>query len=185
MPQLAPFAGLRPQPLVAGPLEDVICPPYDVITEEQRQQLLARSPFNVVRVELPNGDYQGAAVLLDDWQRAGAFATDDAPALYGYRMSYDTPDGERRQTLGVIGALSLEPPGQGILPHEQTTPKAKSDRLELIRATRTNTSPIWCLCSEPGLAAALGPVPTSSPALAGAHDDDGTLHEIWPITGAQ
>ena len=157
MPELASFAGLRPQPLVAGPLEDVICPPYDVITEEQREQLLARSPFNVVRVELPNGDYQGAARLLDMWQQMGAFATEDEPALYGYRMSYQAPDGERRHTVGVMGALALEPPGRGILPHEQTTPKAKSDRLELIRATRTNTSPIWCLCAEPGLAAALRP----------------------------
>jgi uncharacterized protein (DUF1015 family) len=117
--------------------------------------------------------------------------------LYGYRMSYRAPDGRARHTLGVIGALVLEPPGRGILPHEHTTPKAKSDRLELIRATRCNTSPIWCLCSEPGLAQALGPLPevpegrgtpaaagtgpAGAPAYALAMDDDGTLHELWPI----
>jgi uncharacterized protein (DUF1015 family) len=87
-----------------------------------------------------------------------------------------------------MGALVLEPPGRGILPHENTTPKAKSDRLELIRATHANTSPIWCLSSETGLADALGPAPAgpSEGGLGGltrARDDDGTLHEIWAVTG--
>lgn len=182
MPALAAFAGLRPQPAVVGALEDVICPPYDVISAEQRGELLARSPYNAVRVELPGGDYQGAARFLREWREEGALASEEETALYGYRMSYNSLDGRRRHTVGVMGALALEPPGHGVLPHEQTTPKAKSDRLELIRATRANTSPIWCLGTEPGLVAALGPMPTSSTALAGAHDDDGVLHEIWPIT---
>lgn len=182
MPHFAPFAGLRPQPSVTGPLEDVVCPPYDVITEEQRQALLERSPYNTVRVELPNGDYQQAATTLAKWRQDRAFAVETEPAIYGYRMSYDAPNGERRHTLGVLGALTLEPPGNGILPHEQTTPKAKSDRLELIRATKANTSPIWCLCTKAGLIAALGPLPTSSTTLSSARDDDGTVHEIWPIT---
>jgi uncharacterized protein (DUF1015 family) len=206
MPELLPFAGLRPVPSVAGPLDDVVCPPYDVITDKQRQVLVERSPYNVVRVELPDGDYKGAARLLDRWRTAGVLAPEQGPVLYGYCMSYRAPDGRARHTLGVMGALVLEPPGHGILPHEHTTPKAKSDRLELIRATRCNTSPIWCLCSEPGLAQALGPVPDAAdaadasdasdgperpaepgvgaaraPAYARATDDDGTLHELWPI----
>jgi uncharacterized protein (DUF1015 family) len=186
MPELLPFAGLRPVPSVTGPLDDVVCPPYDVITEEQRQVLLGRSPHNIVRVELPDGDYAGAAELLEQWRASGALAGDDAPALYGYRMTYRSPDGQTRHTLGVIGALVLEAPGQGVLPHEHTTPKAKSDRLELIRATRCNTSPIWCLCSEPGLAQALGPVPDGPDAMpARATDDDGNLHELWPIFSAE
>ena len=167
MPELLPFAGLRPVPSVAGPLDDVVCPPYDVISDNQRQALVERSPYNVVRVELPDGDYTGAARLLDQWRAAGVLALEQGPVLYGYRMSYRAPDGRARHTLGVIGALVLEPPGHGILPHEHTTPKAKSDRLELIRATRCNTSPIWCLCSEPGLAQALGPVPDGGDASDG------------------
>lgn len=182
MPELAPFTGLRPQPAVTGPLEDVICPPYDVISEAQRAELVARSPYNVVRVELPNGDYRGAAQLLAGWEQEGALAREPSPALYGYAMSYDGPSGARHRTVGVIGALALEPPGRGILPHEQTTPKAKSDRLELIRATRANTSPIWCLCPQAGLTEAIGAPPASSTALVGAYGDDGARHEIWPIT---
>jgi uncharacterized protein (DUF1015 family) len=186
MPQLLPFAGLRPGLAVVGSVEAVICPPYDIITEEQRAALLARSPYNVVRVELPNGQYGEAARLLQGWQMSRALVREDKPALYGYRMSYVAPNGEARQTLGVMGALVLEPPGRGILPHENTTPKAKSDRLELIRATHANTSPIWCLSSEIGLADALGPAPAGeSEGRAGvtsARDDEGALHEIWPVT---
>jgi uncharacterized protein (DUF1015 family) len=185
MPQLLPFAGLRPGVAVVGSVDVVICPPYDIITEGQRVALLARSPYNVVRVELPNGQYGEAARLLQGWQASRALVREDKPALYGYRMSYVAPNGEPRHTLGVIGALVLEPPGKGILPHENTTPKAKSDRLELIRATQANTSPIWCLSSETGLADALGPVPLDQPQVSGgvtsARDDEGTLHEIWPV----
>jgi uncharacterized protein (DUF1015 family) len=185
MPQLLPFAGLRPGLAVVGSVDVVICPPYDIITEEQRAVLLARSPYNVVRVELPNGQYGEAARLLQGWQMSRALVREDKPALYGYRMSYVAPNGEARQTLGVMGALVLEPPGRGILPHENTTPKAKSDRLELIRATHANTSPIWCLSSETGLADALGPAPAGQseggPGVTSARDDDGALHEIWPV----
>jgi len=185
MPQLLPFSGLRPGLAVVGSVDVVICPPYDIITEEQRAVLLARSPYNVVRVELPNGQYGEAARLLQGWQMSRALVREDKPALYGYRMSYVAPNGEARQTLGVMGALVLEPPGRGILPHENTTPKAKSDRLELIRATHANTSPIWCLSSETGLADALGPAPAGQseggPGVTSARDDDGALHEIWPV----
>src|SRR5579863_6898471 len=187
MPQLLPFAGLRPGVPVVGSVDVVICPPYDIITEEQRVALLARSPYNVVRVELPNGHYAEAARLLQGWQASRALVREHKPALYGYRMSYVAPNGQPRHTLGVIGALVLEPPGKGILPHENTTPKAKSDRLELIRATHANTSPIWCLSSETGLADALGPLPLDQPDSNGgvisARDDEGTLHEIWPVAG--
>jgi len=186
MPQLLPFAGLRPGLAVVGSLDVVICPPYDIITEQQRVALLARSPYNVVRVELPNGQYGTAARLLQSWQVLRALVREDRPALYGYRMSYVAPNGDPRHTLGVMGALVLEPPGRGILPHENTTPKAKSDRLELIRATQANTSPIWCLSSETGLADALGPAPSDQGegigGVASARDDDGALHEIWPVT---
>ena len=87
----------------------------------------------------------------------------------------------------MIGALVLEPPGRGTLPHERTTPKAKSDRLELMRATEANTSPIWCLCSHPGLTAAVGLPPSArGPAgVAAAHDNDDVLHEIWPLLGGE
>ena len=200
MPQLLAFSGVRPNTSVTGPLDEVVCPPYDIISERERLELLGRSPYNIVRLELPNGRYDDAARLLHQWESTGALTREQRPALYAYRMSYISAEGDPRQTLGVIGALVLEPPGHGILPHEETTPKAKSDRLELIRATEANTSPIWCLCSEGGLTDALGNPPYNASAsanananagdgdggdasglVASAQDDEGTLHEIWPV----
>src|SRR5579875_3715155 len=174
MPSLLPFQGLRPNPAITGPLSLVVCPPYDVVDDQDRERLAAKSPYNFVRVEVPAGDYAAAAALLAQWRAMRALVQDAVPALYGYRMTYRTPGGPQRETVGVIGALPLQPPGREILPHEQTTPKDKTDRLELIRATRANTSPIWCLCSEPGLGALLlgdEASPTRAGSDAGGADD--------------
>lgn len=177
-------------------LDDVVCPPYDVISESDRAALVGRSPTNVVRLELPSDDvdqledqasgsadgapdrYETAARLLDAWRDGGVLHRDPVPAFYGYRMTFTDPSGERRQTVGVMGALGLEPPGSGILPHEETTPKAKTDRLELLRATRANLSPIWGLTPSAGLSK-LAEAP-EHPADH-ASDSDRVLHELWPI----
>jgi len=97
-------------------------------------------------------------------------------------MSFRDPAGRPRQTLGVIGALGVEEPGGGVLPHEETTPKAKTDRLELLSATQANLSPIWGLSPAGGLSAAL--VAPPHPACR-ALDEQGVAHELWPITAAQ
>ncbi|MGH9076711.1 MAG: DUF1015 family protein [Acidimicrobiales bacterium] len=185
MPGFHPFPGLRYTPGRVVSLGDVVCPPYDVISEDDRAALLARSSLNMVGVELPRaagdlGPYQAARRLLDAWRDAGILARDRQACFYGYRMSFTDPLGEARSTVGAIGALELSTPGSGILPHEETTPKAKTDRLELLRAARTNVSPIWVLSPASGLAAACAP---PDHARARAVDPDGVVHELWPITG--
>ncbi|MDQ2728684.1 MAG: DUF1015 domain-containing protein [Actinomycetota bacterium] len=181
MPRFEPFAGLRYSPSHISTLDDVVCPPYDVISESQREALVHRSSCNVVRLELPEGPdaYRGAAALLDAWRDGGVLFREHRAAFYGYRMSFRSPSGSARSSVGVIGALGLEPPGEGILPHEETTPKAKTDRLELLRAAKANLSPIWVLTPETGLAALCEPpVHPSSHAT----DERGVIHELWPIT---
>jgi uncharacterized protein (DUF1015 family) len=182
VPRFLPFPGLRYSHSHIRALDDVVCPPYDVISETERLALEARSPYNIVRLELPAGEgdrYRQAAVLLDGWRDGGVLHRDVGAAFYGYRMSFTDPTGSRRQTLGVIGALGVEPPGDGILPHEETTPKAKTDRLELLRATRANLSPIWGLSPSATLSDLL-----DSPSHPADHavDDDGVRHEVWAIT---
>ena len=186
MSRFEPFPGLRFSPSHVSSLDDVVCPPYDVISDEERDRLLARSPANIVRVELPrssDGDdpYLAAAELLDAWRDGGVLHRDREPAFYGYRMSYTDELGAARSTVGVIGALGLEPPGAGILPHEETTPKARSDRLSLLRATRANLSPIWGLSPAVGLTELLGSQEHPRPAER-VTCDDGVSHELWPIT---
>lgn len=197
MPRFEPFAGLRYDFAVlaglgAGP-DDVVAPPYDVIDEAERQALVRRSPYNAVRVELPEPDpgagfdrYQAAAALLGAWREQGVLAADPRPGFYAYRMGFVDPAGRPGQTTGVIGALEVAPPGSGdVLPHERTMPKPKSDRLDLIRATRTNLSPVWGLSLATGLSALI-PDPGSDPASAvtRAVDGEGVSHELWPISDA-
>jgi uncharacterized protein (DUF1015 family) len=179
MPRFEPFAGLRYDPSV--PLDQVVAPPYDVVSPSQRAELAARHRANAILVELPEPEahggldrYQSAARLLGDWIEEGIVLRDAAPAFYAYRMR--TAGGE--VTSGVIGALHCEPAGGEILPHEQTIPKDKSDRLDLLRACRANLSPIWGLSLTPGLAKAyrIEDLPDSE-----AIDDDGVVHSLWVL----
>jgi uncharacterized protein (DUF1015 family) len=199
VPRFAPFAGLRFSPEVVGPVDDVSCPPYDVITPAEHRGLLARSPYNVVRLEMPDdpaqtqteteaqGDecYARARTVLDAWRAVGALRRDPTPAFYGYRTSAPAGDRPEQHTVGVIGALSL---GDGVLPHEETTPRARTDRRRLLEELRVNVSPIWGLTPTSGLAGLVG-VPGSIPGrpaaeVAHALDGDGVLHELWPVTDA-
>src|SRR2546421_4021128 len=185
MPRFEPFAGLRYAADID--LDAVIAPPFDVVSPEERVALSARHPANAIHVELPEDAtgmsrdrYQQAAWLLRQWQQDGVLVLDHKPAFYGYRMRYRDDLARHRQTTGVVGALGLSPPGEGqVMPHEETMPKDKADRLELLRACRTNTSPVWGL----SLARGLTPhIPSGDGASGSCTDDQGAGHERWPIT---
>jgi uncharacterized protein (DUF1015 family) len=177
MPRFLPFAGLRYAPDV--PLDLVIAPPYDVVGPGERAELAARHPANAIHVELPVAEggldpYAHAGALLTGWVDTGTLRRDPTPVLYGYRMI----DRGGRTTTGVIGALGIEPPGGEVLPHEQTISKDMTDRLELLRASRANLSPIWGLSLAEGLSGALA---SDRGPLASATDDDGVRHELWCV----
>jgi uncharacterized protein (DUF1015 family) len=181
MPRFEPFCGLRYD---AGrvDLEAVISPPYDVIGPELRERLAARHSANSVRVELPEPDhrsgldrYDHAARQWAEWQESAVVRPDPHTSFYAYRMT--GTDGH--VTNGVIGALGLDEKSAGqILPHEQTLPKPASDRLDLLRATRTNLSPIWGLSMTSGLTGTF--MPDGAPD-AEATDDDGVAHALWVL----
>ncbi|HEX6236481.1 MAG TPA: DUF1015 domain-containing protein, partial [Acidimicrobiales bacterium] len=183
MARFQPFAGIR-YDLTRVRLDEVVSPPYDVIDDRQRAALVARSPHNAVRLDLPvdeagEGRYAVASRLLHEWQRDGILSTDPAPAFTVYRMSYEDDAGAPRHTTGVIGALELTPPGRDILPHEHTTPKARSDRLDLLRSCRANLSAIWGLSLAKGLTDLL---PVDTRPTAEAVDDGGVRHSVWIVT---
>jgi uncharacterized protein (DUF1015 family) len=184
MPRFDAFRGLRYQPTLA-PIVQVIAPPYDVITPTERVHLASRHQANSVLVELPEADltsgrdrYAVATDLFVHWQAEGILAVDPQPSLYPYRMT----DTAGRSTTGVIGALGLAEPGaeSDILPHEQTLPKPKSDRLDLLRATRANLSPIWGLSMADGVTATFDP--TDDEPVADAYDDQGVRHQLWVLS---
>jgi uncharacterized protein (DUF1015 family) len=179
----SPFAGVRYAAAPEG-LAALVAPPYDVIDDDQRATLEAADEHNAVRLILPRderteGDrYARAAETFARWRADGLLVPDPAPRLYAYRMEFTDPHGVRRHTRGVIGALTLPEPGDDdVLPHERTLPKAKSDRLALLRAMRVNVDPIWGLTLGSGLTALL----ERATPLAACVDPDGVGHEIAAI----
>ena len=156
MSRFEPFTGIRYAD-GDGALDDLVAPPYDVISPERRRSSppatrTTRCTSTCPRAEGDRSPYEVAAELFGRWQREGVLVRDTTPAFYTYRMDGVDEAGAEHHTIGVIGALELSRPGEGdVLPHEQTTPKAKSDRLEMLRSTRANLSPIWGLSPPPGL----------------------------------
>lgn len=182
MARFEPFAGIR-YDLGRVDLTAVIAPPYDVIDPAQREELAQRDAHNAVRIDLPaeaDGDrrYEVAQALLAEWLADGTLVVDDGPSFTLYRMAATDDAGIERRTTGVIGALDLSPPGTDILPHEHTTKKAKSDRLDLLRSCRANLSAIWGLSLAKGLTDLL---PVDGLPLADVVDEDGVRHTVWRI----
>ena len=156
MPRFEPFAALRYAD--QGRLGDLCAPPYDVQSDKDRERFGLRDRHNIVHVDMPigadggHGRYEAARNLLDDWRGSGVLVRDDRPSFTLYRMHFTDALGRQRSTVGVIGGLEVVDEGAGgVLPHERTTPKAKTDRLELTRATACNLSPVWGLSLTGGL----------------------------------
>jgi uncharacterized protein (DUF1015 family) len=145
MAEVKPFRALRYDERVAGPLESLVAPPYDVISAEQRESYLTRSPYTVVRLTLPD-DEEKAAQLLAEWQDEGVLVRDGDPTFWWLAQEYVGPDKVRRRRDGLVVALRVEPYETGaVLPHERTHAGPKEGRLRLLRAVRTHVEPIFLL----------------------------------------
>jgi uncharacterized protein (DUF1015 family) len=187
MADVTPLRALHYDLATVGSLDDVAAPPYDVVDPEQRARLAARSPYNVVHVDLPEagpdaGDpYANAAAILERWQQEGAVVRDEQPALWTLTQEYEAPDGRTLTRRGVLARVRVEDYGPGrIRPHERTHPGPKEDRLRLTRATRANLSPIFSLYDDPhGAADALQ---AAAEPFAELRDDEGTLDRLGRVT---
>jgi uncharacterized protein (DUF1015 family) len=187
MADVQPLRALYYDQSVVGSLADVVAPPYDVIDEEQRATLMARSPFNVVAIDLPRGEpdpYANARELFESWQLQGALTRDREPAIWAHTQDYTGPDGQARTRRGFFCRVRIEEYGPGrVRPHERTHPGPKEDRLLLTRATRANISPIFSLYSDPthaawnALSASTGQAPWGE-----VSDSDGTVHRLWRVS---
>jgi uncharacterized protein (DUF1015 family) len=186
MAEVQPLKALHYDLKAVGSLDAVAAPPYDVIDDAMRAELVAKSPFNVVEVDLPvapgGGDpYLHACTTFEAWRQQGIVIHDREPALWPATQDYTTPDGDQRTRRGFLCRVRVEDYGPGrIRPHERTQPGPKEDRLNLTRATRANLSPIFSLFPDPAGAAwrALEPS-TAAPPFGSATDADGTTTTIW------
>jgi uncharacterized protein (DUF1015 family) len=183
MADVEPLRALHYDLAKVGSLADVAAPPYDVIDPAQRVRLADRSPYNVVRIDLPEGEpdpYAHAAEILAQWQRDGAVVRDDEPALWTLTQDYTGPDGRSLTRHGVFARVRVEDYGPGrIRPHERTHPGPKEDRLRLTRATNANLSPIFSLYDDP--TGATGDVLDAAEPFGEQTDDDGTVNRLGRV----
>lgn len=154
MPRFTPFPAVR---YLDSELDDLIAPPYDVLSDAELDELNARDPHNITHVDVPRESdgpdrYERAGQLLQQWIESGVMGPDDTATYTLYRMRFTDASGAARNIVGVLGGLETGPYGEcGVLPHERITPKASTDRLDLTAATRANMSPIWGLSLAAGL----------------------------------
>jgi len=176
VPTVRPLRALR-YAAAAGPLDDLVAPPYDVIDAAQRLDYLARSPYNVVHLTLPDSEEQAARDLAA-WCADGVLCEEE-PRYWWLAQDYTGPDGIARTREGFAASVPVTPYEQGkILPHERTHAGPKEGRLRLLRATRTQLEPIFLLYdAEPLLER-----PHGEPAL--DVEVDGVRTRVWPLEGS-
>jgi uncharacterized protein (DUF1015 family) len=191
MPRVAPFRGLRYDETVAGPLDALTAPPYDVISEPRRTRYLDTSPYNVVHVDLaegsddpaaPDNRYERAGMLLAAWAGDGALRRAPTPQYYAYELTWTSGEAPAGRLRGIVCALTLEPWGGRVIPHEHTMPGPVADRLALLRATGTHLSPIYGTVAGPvePLNGLLRSVCATDPS-ADLTDEEGVRHRVWEV----
>lgn len=196
MAEIRPFRALRFTP-EAGDMRELVCPPYDIISESQRLSYLKRNPHNIIRLELPRDGadpYAEAGRILREWMEQGILRQDDQPAFYCYEIVFDMPgmsdisgmSGGRRSVAGLVAQVKLEEFSKGVvLPHEETLSKAKADRFELMKATGCNFSDVYALYMDDGgemeTLDTLALIMQESP-LTEVTDEAGLLHRLWAVT---
>ncbi len=179
-----PFRALRYDTSRVDPA-DVVAPPYDVIDEAGRQALLARSPYNVVRLILPGaGRESEAGETLARWIADGVLVREARPGAWWLEQEATGPDGVRRRRSGLIAAVRVDAYGEGgVRPHERTLDGPKAGRLALMRAVGANLSPIFAIYDDPAstVTALADAARAGTPPLVDVRDLDGTDHRLWRI----
>src|SRR6476646_6292047 len=187
MAEIQPLHAVHYDTRTAGALENLVAPPYDVIDDAMRSELVAKSPFNIVEVDLPQptegeDPYAHAEHIFEAWMQQGVMVKEREPSIWVMRQQFSL-GGQTLNRTGFFARVRVENYGQGrIRPHERTHPGPKEDRLRLTRATKANLSPIFSLYSDPELKAwrALEPATHEAP-FGEVTNDDGTHNRLWRV----
>jgi uncharacterized protein (DUF1015 family) len=190
MAKIAPFRGIVYNESKAGPIDTLVCPPYDIISAAEQQELYRKSSYNVIRLEYgltspadgeEDNRYTRASAVLDDWSRSSILQQRKDPALYIYEMEYKAGK-DTKKLRGIICLVRIEDYDSGIVkPHETTLSGPKSDRLNLLRACKASFSQIFSLFSDPqGKVANIIAKVNRKPELEVKHSD-GVIHRVWSL----
>ncbi len=186
MAEIKPFRGMRYNTFLAGKIGELCCPPYDIISEEERLGYIAENEYNVIRLELPKegGDvYKTAGEVLDMWRNTGVLVHEIKPAVYIYEEEFNAYN-KRSSVKGIIVRVKVEEFSKGvILPHEFTLSKAKADRFNLMKATNCNFSQIYALYmdEEHTTLKTIDSLSDRKPDQKFT-DNDHVTHKLWIIT---
>lgn len=193
MAKIIPFRGIVYNQAKAGGIDDLVCPPYDIISPAAQQELYRKSPYNVIRLEFgqetprdtdADNRYTRAARSFHEWLRTGILLQGETPALYIYEMEYRA-GGALKRIRGFICRVRIEDYDSGIVkPHENTLSGPKADRLSLLRTCGAHFSQIYSLFSDPQ-----GKIPgilakVSGPPEMQGKNSDGVLHRVWTLSDA-
>ena len=189
MADILPFCGVRYNTAIVGDLADVAAPPYDVISPDEQEDLYACNPKNVVRLILSRDEdrYGSAATLFRQWLADGTLIVDDRPSIYVYHQSFADPVTGKMapDRVGLVCLLKLEEYSTGkVLPHENTITSHKTDRLNLLRASKAQFESIYGLYSDPdrSVESFLAEYDDREPVLEQIENMIGSTHQIERIT---
>lgn len=169
-------------------IENVIAPPYDVISPEQQDGYYAKDPFNIIRLILGREEdrYSAATQTYSAWQELRILIRDTTPAIYPLVQIFKTTEGNTVQRKGFIALCRLEEFEKKIvLPHEKTLSKAKEDRFKLFKATNSNFSQVFSLYSDPGkkIDALVNPIHNTQPII--DVEFESVRNKLWSIVDEQ
>ncbi len=179
--RVRPFRALVFDPAVAGDLQSLVAPPYDVIGPEYRDALQSRSPWNVVGIDLPSLPYDTVAATIADWTATGVLRRHDAPVMIAWTQEFDLPDGSHRTRRTIVAVVGAEPYRTRVVrPHERTHAGPKEERLRLMNATAVQLSPVFGLYPDAAGEAWAATGAQGEPDAV-ITDDDGTVHRLWTV----
>ena len=180
MADVRPFRALR-YGEAAGDLDHLVCPPYDVIDDAERQSLLEASPNNAVRLELPELSYDLVGALIDGWEASGILERAKTPGLVAWTQTFTLEDGATRERKVLLGTVGVEPyEARVVRPHERTHAGPKEDRLRLLYGAHTQISPVYGVYPDDAGAVWAAAAVTGDP-VAQATGADGTVNRFWWI----
>lgn len=184
MAKIRPFKALRFDTEKAGDISSLCCPPYDIVSESEREELINRNEYNIIRLELPTGEnrYEKTGSLLKEWINKGILKKDCKDGYYIYREAFFV-DGKEYSFTGFMTELEARPFSDGIvLPHEETLSKAKKDRFEVMKATNCNLSQIYALYNDNnGLVEKILKAESEKRPVHSFTDTAGVTHSLWIV----